>query len=505
MNLKNFEAKLKVKLLPLQTEGYNEEKPILILEGLEGSGKSFLTDCIVLDKTIANERATLLYVAPTKKQAERRQATIEGMILKAGLQDIIKNSVVGNTELINGSVLRFFGGCSLKALKGHHTKIEDGKGKYIIVVLDDATLMDKSIIDALLPTLLLGSKGNWKLILSCNPTDISHWTNTYVEKGQSDNPNVKTFIFKLEDNSFYNKETAETIAELEPDIRDRYNARRKDGSSLYVLPEVLDRCIDHQTSLNLGIKNPDGTYMMAWDLNNPMAESTSRDRDKTVYSVVEKIVRGSNISYRLVASESYLTSTTGELVFACQRMNNLYNLQAILLESYSARGLYDKLTLEENLGCEIRPCNPHKHSKEGDDTAFSLTNAYRYLQELLQQGWIKIPHDAKPLIQELERFRTDGKRFSHPRHGHNDHIASLAWCVLGLRDIQQTGNISVDRDIRISAKGGGFSSGYDIGRRRRREDTLICAIDSTDREFLEVDGSPDFNWSDVDKIRWGQM
>lgn len=477
MDSVKFQKMFGVEFSPKQERIFNSEARQLNLSGEPGTGKSFAVYCIIINKCISVQKTTVFFIAPSARQCKEKQRRILQLLSESGKGELVENSVNGVISFVTGSRVVFFS-AEMKsgALKGWHSEFQKAKTATVITILDDCTYISREIAENVFSTLLTASHDRWTLLLTYNPTTADHWTFEHDTAGRKKNKAVVTFEFTSADSRQINKEVLAHLEKVSPGYTRRHSGW--DASKYTAFPErVLAPCIDHSFGLGALKAEKEWSYALGVDCNDLMAESTGRDRDASVFMAIGKRISGDDIQYRVINYESYQKAVIGQWLDTVQRFNRLYRLEKYFIESPHSASLVEKMRQDQELKGEIVLCNPY-HSND----RFSLKAGYIYLNQCLQNKWLHIPADAVDLLRELRAFKVDVNknnelRYFHAPHHHNDHIASLAWCLIGMRDLQATGYPDLD-DVYSSMKRSqsrpSFEAMYD------------SPINRYDREFLRL-------------------
>lgn len=471
MTADKFQKTFNIVLSPKQAEVFNCQAKELCLCGVEGTGKSFTGYALILAKCIEQENTSCFFVSPSDKQSREKEQKIDSIILRAEKEDLLSHSVARYREFINGSKI-FFISASQKpeSVKGFHSIFTKEKTNPVCLLLDDATSISEAFSQAIIASLLTASE--WSLILAFNATDTGSWAYQHFNAGLGDNTDIKTFTFDAQDNPLINKAVLKHLGSISEDYVRRFSGRW-DASRFHAFPpSVLNPCIDDSFSLNLPPENG-FSYSLGADLNDVLSQSIGRDRDKACFLVLGKKVEAEKTTYKITAYDSFERSTLAEWGECVKRFDRLYSLERFYVESPCASGLIEALR-KEGLGDKIILCNPHR-----SNDVFSLKTAYDYLNTVLNNHMLKIPHDAEALLKELKELKVEMTashevRFFHKKHGHNDHVCSLAWVLLGMRDIETTGGVDYGEVLRVNSRG------------RNRDSFYENDISIYDREFLTI-------------------
>jgi hypothetical protein len=446
----DFQKQFNVILSPLQRQAFDCKARQKNYCGLEGTGKSFEVYCEVINKTVSKDNTTVFFCSPSDRQSREKENKIDSIIYQADKSDLISHSVARYREFINGSKV-FFISASAKPenVKGFHSQFNKSKTNPICVVLDDTTAISEAFAQAVIASLFTASE--WSLILAFNPTDTSCWVYQHYDEGLKRNPDIKTFEFTANDNPLLNKSVLKHFGSISEDYIRRFSGNWDASLSHAFPPDILNPCVDDSFSLSLPAENS-FSYSLGVDLNDVLGESIGRDRDRAVFLVLGKCVEETKTTYKVVAYDSFQRSTIAEWVECVKRLNNMYRLERFYIESPHASGLIEALK-KEQLGDRLQLCNPHR-----TNDVFSLKTAYDYLNTVIHNRMLKIPHDAKALLKELKELKVEMTasreiRFHHKRHGHNDFVVALSWVLLGMRDLERTGGVDYGDVLRLNSRG----------------------------------------------------
>lgn len=474
MNSKQFQKHFDLVFSPKQVAVFDSPEKQKNLSAVEGVGKTFLAFCMIIDKCIFKNHTSVFFVSPTAKQSREKERRIQQILFNSGKDELISHSIRNYLEFVNESKIYFFSAeQKVASVKGYHSIFEKEKTNPVVVLIDDATSVSREFAEGIFASLFTAS--DWNLILCYNPASTDSWVYEHNEAGLKDNPNIKTFEFSIEDNPLINKEILSHLKGISPDYIQRYSGQW-DSSKFNAFPEeILRPCIDNTYQLNALPVEKNFSYTVGCDLNDLMAASVGRDRDKAVFLVLAKKVDAGKIIYKIVGYNSFQRANVTDWLESIKRFCRIYPIQKILVEQSYSASLLEKIQQDNEINATVETYNPHSNK---------LKEAYQYLNETLHFGWLKIPYDAKLLLKELRELKVETTsnneiRFYHKRHHHNDHIIALAWALLGMKDINITGhNLDVDRDIIIS--GSRLCYEHYHGYENRYSD-----FNKRDREFLE--------------------
>lgn len=490
------------KLGAKQAEGLSCEARHVNFCGVEGSGKSFVAMLMALLFVMTDKNRTVFFVCPTRRQCDDKYDRVLNFIIESGKRGHI-NKAIGGLILFKSKSKILFISASQKpsSIKGFHSQYSKAtkQGSDVMVLIDDATSISQQFSDGMFASLFTAKE--WRLILSYNATASDEWVYSHHQAGLKGDKDIKTFEFFPQDNPSNNAEVIEHLKKVDQHYDGRFSGRWDGDKYQAFPPTVIEPAVDRSYCLNVSPTEQDTAYCIGADLNDPLAESVGEDRDYAVFLTLAKQVKDNSVKYKVVTYENFKKASVAEWVEAMKRMARRYPISEYFIESPHASHLIEQIRHESELTGRVALCNPHRVSNE-----YSHILAFAYLGEVLRNKLLRIPYDAHHLLKELRGLRvmktSTGIKYDHRKHAHNDHVSALVLALWGMKDIDTTVTLNVAKDIYVSNREGGFSEPYTRGSRRSRHDDLLCTIDERhDREFLEVDGSPDFNWDDVGRIQ----
>ena len=265
---------LDIKLLPWQTEVWNDKTRFKVIAAGRRTGKSRLAAWMLIVEALQTDKGHVWYVAPTQGQAR----DIMWQVLLELAHPVVESSHVNNMQirLVNGSTISLKGADRPETMRGVSLKF---------VVLDEYADMKPQVFEQILRPALADLKG--KAMFIGTPMGRNHFYDLYEYGSDGKDPSFKSWHFTSFDNPLLDPKEIELAKQSMSSFafRQEFMASFEAAQSDIFKAEWLKVADDDE-------EPRDGTYYIAVDLAGfeevgKQASNKKKHLDESAIAVVK--------------------------------------------------------------------------------------------------------------------------------------------------------------------------------------------------------------------------
>lgn len=379
---------LDIKLLPWQTEVWNDKTRFKVIAAGRRTGKSRLAAWMLIVEALQTDKGHVWYIAPTQGQAR----DIMWQILLELAHPVIESSHVNNMQirLVNGSTISLKGADRPETMRGVSLKF---------VVLDEYADMKPQVFEQILRPALADLKG--KAMFIGTPMGRNHFYDLYEYGNTGKDPSFKSWHFTSFDNPLLDPQEIELAKQSMSSFafRQEFMASFEAAQSDIFKAEWLKVSDDDE-------EPKDGTYYIAVDLAGfeevgKQASNKKKHLDESAIAVVKIHQEGWWIDHIEVGRWD-VKNTADKIIKICKQ----YDVKVVGIERGMAKNavLPYLQDLMRRYGYYISVVDlTHGNKKKTDRIVWALQGRFEHGKILLKRAeW------NKQFIDQLLNFPSAG-------------------------------------------------------------------------------------------------